>query len=269
MLRFEDLDVGRVRPQIAEQQAADLRWLGLDWDGDAVFQHDRLGGYARALGRLEAAGATYPCFCSRADIRAAAAPHGDEGPVYPGTCRAIPAEQAVARLAAGEPAALRLRLDGTVRWRDAIHGPQVDDLASQCGDIVIRRRDGVVAYQLAVVVDDHAQGVTHVLRGDDLRGSTGRQHRLRELLGLLPHPEHAHVPLVVGGDGERLAKRHGVSSLRELRTAGVRPAEVVGRLAHVSGLAPTPEATTPGALVGTFSPGAIARGPTVLPSSLA
>ena len=142
--------------------------------------------YAAALRRLEDAGAVYPCFCSRADIRAAAsAPHGVEGHRYPGTCRALPPEVATARLSAGEEAALRFRADGTVTFDDAVHGPVSEEL-SDAGDFVVRRRDGVVAYQLAVVVDDADQDVDQVLRGDDLLPSTGRQIALRAALGLDP-----------------------------------------------------------------------------------
>ncbi len=267
LLRFEDLDVGRVRPGIADRQADDLRWLGLDWDGAPAFQSDRLDAYAAAIARLEDQGLTYPCFCSRSDIRAAAAPHGDEGPTYAGTCRPIPAEQAAARLANGEPASLRLRLDGTVDWLDQICGRGREDLAARCGDIVVRRRDGVVAYQLAVVVDDHAQGVTHVLRGDDLLGSTARQLRLRELLGLAPVPVHAHVPLLLGPDGSRLAKRDAAPAIGAARAAGADPRAIVGWLAHSAGLLRAGRDASPDELVAEFSLAAITRGSQTVRSS--
>ena len=267
LLRFEDLDVGRVRAGIAARQAKDLRWLGLDWDGDPSFQHDRLALYADAIARLEASGLTYPCFCSRADIRAAAAPHGDEGPVYAGTCSSIPSAHATARLAAGEPAALRLRLDGAIDWHDEICGPQREDLVSQCGDIVIRRRDGVIAYQLAVVVDDHAQGVTHVLRGDDLLGSTARQLRLRALLGLAPAPAHAHVPLLLGPDGARLAKRDAAPTLGEARAARADPRAIVGWLACSAGLLAGRRDASPDELVPAFALDKITRRSTTVRSS--
>ena len=267
LLRFEDLDVGRVRAGIAERQADELRWLGLDWDEQPAFQHDRLARYAEAIERLEADGLTYPCFCSRADIRAAAAPHADEGPVYAGTCRSIPAERAAARIAAGEPAALRLRLDGTVSWHDELRGPGSEDLAAQCGDIVIRRRDGVIAYQLAVVVDDHDQGITHVLRGDDLLGSTARQLRLRELLGLTPAPAHAHVPLLLGPDGSRLAKRDAAPAIGEARAAGADPRAIVGWLARSAGLPAPSRDASPAELVPGFALGGLTRGSTTVRSS--
>ena len=267
LLRFEDLDVGRVRAGIAARQAKDLRWLGLDWDGDPSFQHDRLALYSDAIARLEASCLTYPCFCSRSDIRAAAAPHGDEGPVYAGTCSSIPPAHAAARLAAGEPAALRLRLDGAIDWHDETCGPQREDLGSQCGDIVIRRRDGVIAYQLAVVVDDHDQGITHVLRGDDLLGSTARQLRLRALLGLAPAPAHAHVPLLLGPDGARLAKRDAAPTLGEARAARADPRAIVGWLACSAGLLAGRRDASPDELVPAFALDKITRRSTTVRSS--
>ncbi len=238
LLRLEDLDVARVREGAAERQLADLAALGLDWDGEVVAQSTRGDLYGAALRRLEDAGAVYPCFCSRADIRAAAsAPHGVEGHRYPGTCRTLPAEVATARLSAGEEAALRFRADGTVTFDDAVHGPVSEEL-SDTGDFVVRRRDGVVAYQLAVVVDDADQDVDQVLRGDDLLPSTGRQIALRAALGLTPEPRYAHVPLLLGPDGARLAKRHGAVGVRELLDAGLPAERLVGWLAHTAGLWP-------------------------------
>ena len=267
LLRFEDLDVGRVRAGIAERQADELRWLGLDWDEQPVYQHDRLALYAAAIARLEADGLTYPCFCSRADIRAAAAPHGDEGPVYAGTCRSVPPAGAARRVAEGEPAALRLRLEGTVAWHDELCGPGSDDLAVRCGDIVVRRRDGVIAYQLAVVVDDHEQGVTHVLRGDDLLGSTARQLRLRALLGHAQVPVHAHVPLLLGPAGSRLAKRDASPSIGEARAAGVDPRTIVGWLARSAGLPVEARGASPAELVDGFALGELTRRSTTVRSS--
>jgi glutamyl-tRNA synthetase len=214
LLRIEDLDRARVRPGAEEAQRRDLAALGLDWDGAVVHQSEREPLYAAALQRLDAAGLLYPCFCSRADIRAAAsAPHGPEGPPYPGTCRELDPAEAARRLAAGEQAALRFRES----------------------DMVVRRRDGVVAYQLAVVVDDADQRVTHVLRGDDLEPSTSRQLALWHALELGPVPHYAHVPLLLGPDGERLAKRHGAVSVVEA-LEGATPEELVGWLAWTAGL---------------------------------
>jgi glutamyl-tRNA synthetase len=186
LMRMEDLDTGRVREDIAERQLADLAALGIDWDGPVVRQSERLPLYEEALARL----ATYPCFCSRAEIReAASAPHGVVGR-YPGTCRSLsPAEQAALE-ASGRPPALRVRADGEV------------------DDFVVRRGDGAFAYNFAVVVDDADQGVDQVVRGADLADSTPRQVWLARALGLR-EPEYVHVPLVLGPDGARLAKRHG------------------------------------------------------------
>ena len=194
------------------------------------------GALPAALRRLREAGLAYPCFCSRAEIAAAArAPHGpaDDGPRYPGTCRGLaPAE--VARRGAARAPAWRLRVEpGQVAFDDAVHGACRFDVAAATGDFVVMRADGIAAYQLAVVVDDAAMGITDVVRGDDLLPSTARQLLLYGALGL-PAPRFAHVPLVVGEDGERLAKRHGARSLGELRAAGVAPEAVVGLLAAQS-----------------------------------
>ncbi|HEX2093301.1 MAG TPA: tRNA glutamyl-Q(34) synthetase GluQRS, partial [Longimicrobiaceae bacterium] len=220
VLRVEDLDRGRVRPGYAEAQLADLRWLGVDWDeGPDVggpfapyLQSEREALYRETLGRLEERGLLYRCRCSRREIAAAAsAPHGpaDEGPRYPGTCRARPAGER------DGPAALRFPVSpGEVGFRDLLQGPVAFDPEAETGDFVVRRRDGVAAYQLAVVVDDAAMGITHVVRGADLLPSTARQLLLYRALELLP-PEFLHVPLLLGPDGERLAKRHGAVSLGE------------------------------------------------------
>src|SRR4051794_1717063 len=193
LMRVEDLDTGRVRPGVEERQLAALQAIGIDWDGPVVRQSERLELYAAALARLD----TYPCFCTRAEIReAASAPHGPVG-AYPGTCRELSEAERAEREAAGRPPALRVRADGSV------------------DDFVVRRGDGAYAYNLAVVVDDAAMGVDQVVRGDDLLDSTPRQVWLAEALGL-PVPDYVHVPLVLGPDGARLAKRHGAVTLREL-----------------------------------------------------
>jgi glutamyl-tRNA synthetase len=199
LMRVEDLDTGRVRAGIEERQLADLRAVGVDWDGPVVRQSERLDLYAAALERLD----TYPCFCTRAEIReAASAPHGPVG-AYPGTCRELSAAERAEREAAGRPPALRVRADGSV------------------DDFVVRRGDGAFAYNLAVVVDDAAMGVDQVVRGDDLLDSTPRQVWLAGALGL-PVPDYVHVPLVLGPDGARLAKRHGAVTLRELDAGEAR-----------------------------------------------
>src|SRR4051812_45213065 len=199
LVRMEDLDRGRVREGVEERQLADLRALGVDWEGPVVRQSERLSIYEAAIERLD----TYPCFCTRAEIReAASAPHGVVG-AYPGTCRSLSAGQVEALQASGRPPALRVRADGSV------------------DDFVIRRGDGAFAYNLAVVVDDADQGVDQVVRGDDLADSTPRQVWLARALGLR-EPEHVHVPLVLGPDGARLAKRHGAVTLRELDATEAR-----------------------------------------------
>ncbi|SFI86744.1 glutamyl-tRNA synthetase [Paenibacillus sp. UNC496MF] len=250
LMRTEDVDTARSRAELAEQALADLRWLGLDWDeGPDVggpygpyTQSERLDRYEEALAALERAGRLYSCFCSRADLAAvASAPHGlgSEGAAYPGTCRALtPAERAERRLRK-EPS-LRFAVGAApVRFDDAVAGPQAFPPGAG-GDFIVKRADGMISYQLAVVVDDAAMGITDVLRGADLLDSAPRQLRLYEALGLRP-PRFAHVPLLFGSDGKRLAKRHGGISLAALRDAGAAPEQVVGWLAHVSGLADTDE----------------------------
>ena len=255
LLRFEDLDRARVRSGCAELQERSLAWLGLDWDGAPVSQSDRVELYEAAIDRLREQGVLYECFCSRADVRrAASAPHGPDGPIYGGTCRELSESERAARLALGRTPALRARMEGVVEFGDDLQGPQAEELERTSGDIVLRRADGVVAYQLAVVVDDAAQGVTHVVRGADLLASTGRQLRLYDLLGLTPRPGYAHVPLLLGDDGERLAKRNGAVGLEELRARGADPRALVGRLAHSAGLLERPEPCTPGELVSAFDP---------------
>ena len=235
LLRIEDIDTPRVRPGMAEQQMEELRWLGLDWDGEPVFQSRRTALYEQALRRLE--GHVYECFCSRAEIAAvASAPHGDEGPRYPGTCAALTADERAQRRKL-RPPSLRLRVPpGPLGFRDAILGPQTFDTRELVGDFVLRRADGVFAYQLAVVVDDAAMGITKVLRGADLLPSTARQILLHRLLGGR-EPEFAHAPLVLGPSGERLSKRDKALSLSALRAGGSDPRRIVALLARLCGLA--------------------------------
>ncbi len=274
LMRVEDLDGPRVKPGAEAQILGELRWLGLDWDegpdvgGPAgpYRQSERLELYRRALDRLREAGLAYPCFCSRAEVAAAArAPQapGDEGPRYPGTCRELGPEEA-ARRGRGRRAAWRFRLPaGEVAFDDGVQGPQRRDPAAEVGDFVVARADGVPAYQLAVVVDDAAMGITEVVRGDDLLASTARQLLLYRALGL-PAPRFAHVPLVNGEDGGRLAKRHGALSLSELRERGADPRAVAGLLAALSGLAPGRARLHPRELVEGFSLARVPRAPVVL-----
>jgi glutamyl-tRNA synthetase len=214
IVRMEDLDQGRVIAGSAERQLADLRTLGLDWDGEVVFQSNRHDAYEAAIERLRAGDRLYECFCTRAEIRAAAsAPHGPlpEG-AYPGTCLRLTAAERRRKRGGGRPPALRVRADAArIAFTDRLHGPQ----EGVVDDFVVRRNDGTPAYNLAVIVDDAWQGIGEVVRGDDLLDSTPRQLFLADALGLDP-PSYAHVPLVLGPDGSRLAKRHGAVTLDEL-----------------------------------------------------
>lgn len=234
VLRIEDIDSPRVKAGAAEEACADLRWLGLDWDGHPIVQTRRLEQYEAALERLKAQELVYPCTCTRADIeRAASAPHLDhEGPVYPGTCAGRRAADAASLT---QPFAWRFRVpEQPVSFVDGFRGAETIDLRELGGDFVVWKSAGTPAYQLAVVVDDAAQGVTEVIRGDDLVSSTPRQLLLYRALGLKP-PSFTHVPLVVGPDGRRLAKRHGDTRLAALRSHGVRPEAVLGLLAYSCG----------------------------------
>lgn len=273
VLRVEDLDEGRAREEYVATQLEDLRWLGLDWDeGPDVggefgpYCQSRRGHlYEGAMRRLAEHGQLYECFCSRREIAAAAsAPHGpqDEGPVYPGTCRELTADEVDGRRDA-RASALRFRApDRVVRFVDLLQGEQCVHARDEIGDFVVRRRDGIAAYQLAVVVDDDAMRISHVVRGADLLTSTARQILLYEALGAEP-PLWLHVPLLLGPDGERLSKRHGATSLRELRELGVDPEEVVGWLAHTCGLAYARERLPPGRLIDRFSVETLSREPTL------
>jgi len=250
-----------------------LRWLGIDWDeGPDVggpyapyVQSERFPLYEAAAEKLLREGKAFECWCSRAEVAAASAPHaGEEGPRYPGTCREPDAERAAARKAQGRIPSIRFRVpDRPVCFDDGIHGPQRFDIHALTGDFVIRRADGVAAYQLAVVVDDAAMHVTEVVRGDDLLSSTPRQILLFEALGL-PVPKFLHLPLVVGPDGARLAKRHGAASLSELMERGEDPEAVTGLLAHISGLARPGERLHPRELVSRWDPQAVGRAPAAL-----
>ncbi len=213
LLRIEDLDPQRSQLAFERAQIEDLRALGIDWDGPPVRQSERTWLYDDALGKLHATGRLYPCFCTRAEVReAASAPHGKlpEG-FYPGTCRDMPAAERRPRIEAGERFALRVRAEqAVIHFDDRLLGPQ----SGVVDDFVVVRADGVHAYQLAVVVDDAAQGVGEVVRGADLADSTPRQILLQRLLGL-PSPSYAHVPLVLGPEGRRLAKRDHAATLAD------------------------------------------------------
>lgn len=261
LVRVEDLDPVRSNEDHEARQLADLALLGLDWDGPVVRQSERRGRHEAALAQLEQRGLTYSCFCSRREIREASeAPHGEELGAYPGTCRGLSTSERGQREADGRPAATRLRSAGeVVTIVDRLHGP----VSLPIDDVVLRRNDGVPAYNLAVVVDDADQGVEEVVRGDDLLSSTPRQAHLADLLGL-SRPTWAHVPLVLGRDGDRLAKRHGAVTLADLAAAGVAPAEVRGRLAESLGLTNDGESVTAAQLVDRFDPDRLPRSPWIL-----
>ncbi len=261
LLRVEDIDGPRVKPGAAQQAIDDLHWLALDHDGLPVVQSERLASHAAAAERLRARGAAYPCVCTRSEVEdAASAPHerDDDGPVYPGTCRGRFVDLADARARTGRDAALRCRVDVTaVPFADRFAGPQPGRVR---GDFVVQKRDGGPAYQLAVVVDDAAHGVNEVLRADDLQPSTPRQLLLYDALALRA-PAFVHVPLVVGGDGLRLAKRHGDTSLRHLRSRGVTAERLIGYLAFLCGLRPRGVECTPRELLRDFALAKVPRQP--------
>ena len=265
LLRIEDLDRDRCRTEFADAVRDDLRWMGLDWDEEAAPQSTRGEAYRAAVERLAADGLVYDCFCSRRELALASAPHGTGGERrYPGTCARLSVTERAGRIAAGARPALRLRMPAEpVSFTDRVRGRVAESVAATAGDIAVRRSDGLHSYQLAVVVDDAADGVTDVVRGDDLLSSTARQIALQRLLDL-PVPRYAHVPLVLAPDGERLAKRRRPATLADLRAAGVRSADVVGALAVSAGLVEPGTSAEPAELVDGFRLVAIARVPVVL-----
>ncbi|HEU4562980.1 MAG TPA: tRNA glutamyl-Q(34) synthetase GluQRS [Longimicrobium sp.] len=276
VMRVEDLDFGRVRPGIMETQLDELRWLGLDWDEGPdlggphapYVQSERGALYEAALRRLAGRGLLFECTCSRRDIAAAAsAPHaGEEGPRYPGTCRERLVDPSAPSLLlhGRSQVALRVRVEpDELCFDDLLMGHCCYDPSAETGDFVVRRKDGAAAYQLAVVVDDDAMRITHVVRGGDLLSSTARQILLYRALDL-PEPRFLHVPLMLGEDGERLAKRHGSVALADLRARGVPPARVTGWLAATCGLAGEGEEVSAHDLVPRFSADVLPRDPTTI-----
>lgn len=246
VLRVEDLDTQRSRPEFIEANLAELRWLGLAWDegpdvGGAFGpyrQSERSALYEAALRKLERTGHLFPCYLSRKDVQGvSSAPHG-LGPAYGEAQRRLNAWVQDGKKAEGKTPSLRFQVDSQrLSFYDGVHGEVCTDPARTTGDFVVRRADGEWAYQLAVVVDDVAMSITHVVRGDDLLPSTGAQLLLYRALGAEP-PTFAHVPLLLDADGSRMAKRRGSLTLSALRAAGVRPGRVVGLLAYSLGLQP-------------------------------
>lgn len=258
VLRIEDLDPRARDRTVAAQLMDDLIWLGLDWDEGPFFQSERGELYDSAIARLTAASLTYPCFCTRSELHAATAPHASDGTyLYQGTCRDLSAAE-VTRRSRRRAAATRLRvplakdLAGTITWSDLVFGPQREVLARECGDFLVRRSDGITAYQLAVVVDDALMGVNQVVRGRDLLESSARQIYLARLLGF-SEPCYAHVPLLVAPDGRRLSKRERDLDLGSLRARGIRAKRVTGELAAAAGLVDCGREAAPSELVDSFS----------------
>jgi glutamyl-tRNA synthetase len=280
LLRIDDLDAVRVKPGYVEQALADLRWLGLGWDGEPLFQSRRGDAYMAVLKQLQDAGRAYPCVCSRREIELAShAPHaGEEGPAYPGTCRnnsiLVGADSIRDRLEDRSglktaPTSLR-----PPAWRFAVMEGEhrvafEDEVRGRCeyesDDFVIYRNDGIAAYQLATVVDDVFSGVNEVVRGDDLLRSTARQCLLCRALGA-PVPRFLHVPLVLDAGGDRMAKRRDSMRLSALRESGVDAGEVIGMLAASCGWAETGERVMPAALIGRFDLSKLPREPVSIAS---
>ena len=245
ILRIEDLDPDRCRPEYAEQLKRDLEWLGLGWDEEQTPQSQRTAAYAEAFARLD----TYPCYCSRSELHAASAPHASDGTfLYAGTCRNLTAAE---RAAKTRRPAWRVRVpEEQISFTDGLQGQVRETLSRSCGDFILRRSDGVYAYQLAVVVDDAAGGVTEVVRGRDLLSSTPRQLWLQTQLGL-PHPRYFHVPLLLAPDGRRLSKREHDLDLGALRRTHT-PEQLLGKLAFLAGLLDRPEAASAAELAREF-----------------
>lgn len=259
VLRIEDLDRPRLPPGADQLLMDDLRWLGLDWDRGPVYQSERAPLYAGYLDQLSQMGLTYPCFCSRADLHAAEAPHASDGtPLYTGTCKGLSPQEQALKAQRRNPA-IRLAVPladdpaGTVAFVDDVYGPQEECLARECGDFIVRRSDGVHAYQLAVVVDDALMGVNRVVRGSDLLPSVARQAYLQRLLRL-SQPSYAHVPLLLAPDGShRLSKRERDCDLGFMREHVGRPEVLLGRLAKLGGLRESDEPVSARELAEDFS----------------
>lgn len=256
VLRMEDLDTARTSPEYAEQIRRDLIWLGLPWDRETEPQSRRRAVYEGYFERLRERGLLYPCYCTRSRLHGVNAPHLEDGTyVYPGTCRNLTPEQ---RSAMTRPPAWRVTVpDRLYRVEDRIQGEFTMNLSTDCGDMVVRRGDGVYVYQLAVTVDDGEAEVNQVVRGTDLLSSAPRQMFLQEQFGF-PCPEYAHVPLLLAPDGRRLSKRDRDLDLGVLRQR-MGPEELVGQLAWCAGLIPAPEAVSPRELAADFSFGKVRR----------
>lgn len=275
VLRVEDLDIPRLRPRAAETMLADLRWLGLEWDEgpgrDGVYgpyiQSQRLALYDAALARLRQLDLIYPCYCTRAEIAAiASAPHGGAStPKYSGACRMLSTAERRALERTGRRPSLRFRApEVPITFHDALAGTSTENVAATVGDFIIRRSDGVIAYQLAVVVDDALMGITQIVRGSDLLSSTARQLALCDALGY-PRPRaFGHVPLALDPIGQRMSKRDRSSGLAPLQARGVGPEVVLGALAASCGIWPAHMPATPTDLLTAFDFTHVSRSPSVI-----
>lgn len=267
LLRMEDLDTMRCPRAIADQMIQDLRWLGLDWEPPILYQSERTAVYEQYEAILHDKGLLYPCFCSRAALHAASAPHRSDGSVvYAGTCRELTPAQVAEKRKHRLPAT-RVRVpDERISFIDGVYGAYREALATECGDFIIRRSDGVFAYQLAVVVDDALSGVTEVVRGNDLLASTPRQIWLYRLFGF-PSPTFVHIPLLCDCDGRRLSKRDADLDLGLLQQR-FSPQQVIGMLAYAAGLLDRPEPVAAADLLDSFSWERIPRHDLLLPRSI-
>lgn len=276
ILRMEDLDQNRCRPEYAGQMEQDLHFLGLNWDEGGspggthgpYSQHERTQWYQAQLKKLEEQGLVYPCFCTRAELHAAEAPHASDGEfIYNGRCRALSPGEIKKCMEVRTPA-LRLHVpQETICFNDGHYGRVCQNLATECGDFILCRSDGVFAYQLAVVADDAAMGITQVVRGRDLLSSAPRQLFLYRLLGFKP-PEFYHVPLLLSADGRRLSKRERDLGLGELIARGFTAQDLIGRLAYLAGLLERPEPVTARELIPLFSWDKVVREDIHLPFEL-
>ncbi|PKN41280.1 MAG: tRNA glutamyl-Q(34) synthetase GluQRS [Deltaproteobacteria bacterium HGW-Deltaproteobacteria-18] len=277
VLRMEDIDPERSRSHFAEEIMRDLAWLGLDWDEGPDLggpyapytQQERLERYAEVIEALTRLGHTYPCYCTRKELKTmASAPHlEDAGPVYPGTCLQLGAAERMEREAQGRRPSLRLHGGGETRFEDLLHGEIRLGWAECGGDFPLRRSDGVIAYQLAVALDDMDQAINLVVRGADILPCTPRQIYLFKLLHA-PAPRYAHVPLLLDHEGVRLAKRHQSLEMRALRDKGVSSKAVAGFLGHLAGLLPERIAATPAEMVSEFAWDKIPGRPVVLENDI-
>ncbi|HEV8194436.1 MAG TPA: tRNA glutamyl-Q(34) synthetase GluQRS [Ktedonobacterales bacterium] len=275
VLRIEDLDLPRVRPRATTEMLRDLHWLGLDWDEgpDAggklgpYKQSMRRALYEAAVARLRAQELIYPCYCTRAELaRIASAPHSaEDAPRYPGTCAQLSEHERRSRETAGRRPSLRFRVPHRpIAFTDTLHGSITTNVAETVGDFIVRRSDGIIAYQLAVVVDDALMGITQVVRGADLLTSTARQLALYDALGFPWPQQYAHVPLLVNGAGTRLAKRDAAAGIGGLRARGGTREQLLGVLAASCGIWPPDTPASLRELLASFDPSRVAREPSTL-----